>query len=80
MYQAQSEMCIGGKHHHSTFASSTIKMTEALELMHSDVCVKMQEKSLGEAEYFLTFTDDKMRYMWMYILKTKDQVFNCFLQ
>ena len=43
-------------------------------------CGKMQEKSLGGAEYFLTFTDDKTRYMWVYILKTKDQVFNCFLQ
>ena len=25
------------------------------------------------------FTDDKSRYTWVYILKTKDQVFDCFL-
>ena len=72
--------CIGGKHHRTPFANSTTKTTEALELVHSDMCGKMQEKSLGGAEYFLTFTDDKTRYMWVYILKTKDQVFNCFLQ
>ncbi len=50
----------------------------ALELVHSDVCGKIQEKSLGGAEYFLTFTDEKTRYTWVYILKTKDQVFNHF--
>ena len=74
------ETCIGGKHHHSPFASSITKMKEALELVHSDMCGKMQEISLGRAEYFLTFTDDKTRYTWVYILKTKDQVFDCFLQ
>ena len=73
------ETCIGGKHHRSPFASSTTQAADILELVHSDVCGKMQEKSLGGAEYFLTFTDDKTRYTWVYILKTKDQVFSCFL-
>ncbi len=44
------------------------------------MCGKVGEKSIGGAEYFLTFTDDKSRYSWVYILKTKDQVFNCFLE
>ena len=70
------ETCIGGKHHPSLFANSTTKTTEALELVHSDMCGKMQEKSLGGAEYFLTSTDDKTRYTSVYILKTKDQVFD----
>lgn len=48
--------------------------------MHSDVCGKMRERSLGGAEYFLTFTDDKTRYTRVYTLKTKDQVFDCFLE
>ena len=73
------ETCIGGKHLRTPFASSTTQTTEVLELVHSDVCGKMQEKSLGGGEYFLTFTDDKSRYTWVYILKTKDQVFDCFL-
>ena len=74
------ETCVGAKHHRSPFASSTTQTTEVLELVHSDVCGKMQEKSLGGAQYFLTFTDDKTRYTWVYILKTKDQVFDCFLK
>ena len=74
------ETCVGGKHHRTPFGCSTTKTTEALELVHSDVCGKMQMKSLGGAEYFLTLTDDKTRYTWVYMLKTKDQVFDCFRQ
>ena len=74
------ETCIGGKYHHSPFASSTTKTTEVLELVHSDVCGKIRERSLGGAEYFVTFTDDRARYTWVYILKTKDQVFDCFVK
>ena len=30
--------------------------------------------------YFLTFIDDATRYVWMYVLKSKDQVFEEFLE
>ena len=43
--------------------------------MHSDLCGKMNEKSLSGAEYILSFIDDKTRYVWVYFLKSKDQVF-----
>ena len=72
--------CIGGKHHRSSFETSKSRATEPLELVHSDVCGKMSEKSIGGAEYILTFTDDKTWYSWDYPLKTKDQVFDCFLE
>ena len=48
--------------------------------MHSDVCGKMNTQSLSGAEYFLTFIDDKTRYVWVYVLKCKDQVFERFLE
>ncbi len=57
------------------FSSST---TQTTEVVHSDVCGKIQEKSLGGGEYFLTFTDDKSRYTWVYVLNSKDQVFEVF--
>ena len=38
----------------------------------------MGHKSLGGAEYFLTLLDDKTHYVWVYPLKTKDQVFERF--
>ncbi len=52
------ESCLGGKHHQNPFSISSTHATEPLQLVHSDVCGKMSEKSLGEAEYFVTFTDD----------------------
>ena len=30
---------------------------------------------MGGAEYFLTFVDDKIRYVWVYPLKKKSDVF-----
>ena len=51
-----------------------------LELVHSDVCGKISERSMGGAQYFLTFTDHKSRYSWTCFLKPKDEVFYYFLE
>lgn len=48
--------------------------------MHSDLCRRMNEKSLSGAEYFLSFIDNKTRCVWVYFLKSKDQVFEKFLE
>ena len=44
------------------------------------MCGKIGTKSLGGANYFLTFIDDKTHYVWVYVLKTKDEVFKYFLE
>ena len=72
------EACTGGKQCKNTFKSSETETSMPLELVHSDLCGKMGQKSLGGAEYFLTLLDDKTRYTWVYPLKTKDQAFDCF--
>ena len=74
------ETCTRGKLHRSRFETSKSQTKEPLELVHSDVCEKMREKSLGGAEYFLTFTDNHTRYSLIYPLKTKDQVFDRFVE
>ncbi|CAA0826210.1 Unknown protein [Striga hermonthica] len=38
----------------------------------------MEVESLGGSRYFLTFIDDASRKVWVYILNTKDQVFEYF--
>ncbi len=49
------EACIGGKHHRSPFPTCVgTQSKEPLGLIHSDVCGKLNTKSLGGAEYFLT--------------------------
>ena len=69
--------CIQGKQHKATFPvrSDCEKTKEPLDLVHSDVCGKINCKSLSGAEYFLTFVDDKTRYTWVYVLKRKSDVF-----
>ena len=37
------------------------EVVEPLDLVHSDVCGKMNARSLGGAEYFITFIDDQTR-------------------
>ena len=48
--------------------------------MHSDVCGRLEAKSLSGAEYFVTFIDDKSSYVWIYILKNKSVVLKIFLE
>lgn len=75
------EPSLEGKHYRRKFSTDGGKWSdEHLGLVHSDVCGKMNAKSLSAGEYFLTFTDDKSRYVWVYILKRKDEVFPCFLE
>ena len=75
------ETCVGGKHHKSQFPKATgNRSTEPLGLVHSDICGKLNSKSLGGAEYFLTFIDDKTRYVWVYFLKYKDEAFQHFVE
>ncbi|MCI27168.1 retrovirus-related pol polyprotein from transposon tnt 1-94, partial [Trifolium medium] len=49
-----------------------------LEVVHSDVCGPFDEKSLGGNMYFITFVDEYSRKMWIYLIQTKDEVFDVF--
>ncbi|KAD6119895.1 hypothetical protein E3N88_11166 [Mikania micrantha] len=51
-----------------------------LDLVHSDVCGPMKTRSLGGCSYFVTFIDDHSRKVWVYSLKSKNQVFDVFKQ
>ncbi|RDX75394.1 hypothetical protein CR513_44725, partial [Mucuna pruriens] len=54
------------------------RKSEFLELVHSDVCGPLKVKSFSGALYFLTFIDDCSRKLWVYTLKSKDQVLEKF--
>ena len=69
------ESCVEGKQHRSQFPKSERRATMPLELVHSDVCGAIETSSLGGGRYFLTFIDDYSRYIWVYILKNKSDVF-----
>ncbi|KAJ4721123.1 Retrovirus-related Pol polyprotein from transposon TNT 1-94 [Melia azedarach] len=73
--------CLAGKQTRATFKTSPpSRKSGILELVHSDVCGPMKTKTLGGAFYFVTFIDDHSRKLWVYTLKTKDQVLDVFKQ
>ena len=74
------EACPQGKQHRNKFPASSTRADEPLGLVHSDVCGKINVKSLGGAEYFMSFIDDKTRFTWVYPIRTKDQVFKKFCE
>ena len=63
------ESCVVRKHHESPFPVGG--GTRAKEPLGLVVCGKVNARSIGGAEYFLTFVDDKTRYVWMYFLRHK---------
>ena len=75
------EGCVMGKSKRFSFPKqSESKTTKPLQLIHSDVCGPMHVPSVGGSRYFVTFTDDYSRYGTVYMLKTKDQVYNTFVE
>ena len=58
--------CVEGKNHRQPFQCSTERTTQPLELIHSDICGKIGMPSLSGGEYFVTFTDDYTRHVWVY--------------
>jgi transposase InsO family protein len=49
-----------------------------LELIHSDICEMNGVLTEGGQRYFMTMVDDASKYCYVYLLKTKDEVLNCF--
>ena len=75
------ESCVAGKIHRSPFPKTGHeRATELLGLVHSDVCGRIGSPSLGGAEYFVTFVDDKSHYVWIYPIKHKHEVFQKFME
>jgi hypothetical protein len=77
-YKGVCRGCALGKNIKKTFPSSENRSKKILDLIHSDVCSPMPVKSLGGSLYYVTFIDDFSRKTWMYLLKTKDEVFSKF--
>jgi Integrase core domain/GAG-pre-integrase domain len=73
------EGCILGKHYKLPFVKGqSLRATQLLELVHTDLCGPMDTSSLGGSMYFLLFIDDFSRMNWVYFLQTKGEAFKCF--
>lgn len=54
------------------------RKSKLLQLVHSDVYGPLKVKFFSGALYFVTFIDDCPRKLWVYALKTKDQMLEKF--
>jgi hypothetical protein len=70
--------CALGKNIKKPFSIRNNRSKEILDLIHLDVCGLMPVISLGGSLYYVTFIDDYLRKMWLYLLKSKDEVFSKF--
>lgn len=75
------EGCAMGKSHKQKFPKAKHYSKEVLEYIHTDLWGSPNTvSSLAGAHYFLTFTDDYSKKVWIYFLKTKDEVFHWFAE
>ncbi|KAK2578748.1 hypothetical protein KPH14_012274 [Odynerus spinipes] len=73
--ELEYEICIRGKMTRTPFPKRSMRETELLEIIHSDVCGPMKTILNGRAKYFVTFIDDHSRWTEVRFLKLKDKVF-----
>ncbi|CAL2246164.1 unnamed protein product [Prunus armeniaca] len=69
------EVCVQAKQTRNSF-KPVERNTLILELIHSDMCDSNRSPTRGGNKYFVRFIDDFSRYCHIYLIKTKDEVFD----
>jgi len=54
------------------------RASEALQVVHSDMCGPFEVPSLGGSKYFITFIDEFTRMIWLYTIKLKSEALEIF--
>ena len=68
------DACLAGKHKRASFPRQAWnRADEQLGLVHADLCGPIDPPTPGGKRYFLLLVDDHSRYMWIYLLASKDQ-------
>ena len=78
-FDRKCETCGEAKMARASF-KSVERSTEPLDLIHSDVCVMKSIQTRGGKKYFITFIDDCTRYCYVYLLRSKDEAIEAFMQ
>ena len=69
------EACMMGKKHWKPFPQEASGAKAPPQLVHIDLCGKMNMAALGGSSYFMMLIDDYSRRTWVYFLKGKDEAF-----
>ena len=67
-----------GKMTKTPFSGTMERATDLLEIIHTDVCGTMNVEARGGYHYFLTFTDDLSRYVFINLMEHKAETFEKF--
>ncbi|GJS60511.1 putative RNA-directed DNA polymerase [Tanacetum coccineum] len=70
------DTCQGAKHTREPFPLSDHVSTELGELVHLDLWGPYKVTSMEGFKFFLTIVDDFSRAVWVYLLKSKNEVFH----
>ena len=73
------EHCIKGKQTRVKFGTAIHNTKGILDYVHSDVWGPSKSVSMGGKNYYVSFVDDFSRRVWVYTLKSKDEVLGVFL-
>lgn len=71
------EACVSGKSTRKRFGIRN-KAKRLLEIIHSDVAGPITPTAHDGGKYFVSFIDDYSNFVYVYIIKTKSEVFDCF--
>ncbi|CAD6226085.1 unnamed protein product [Miscanthus lutarioriparius] len=73
------DSCVMGKQHRAPFPCvSTYRAERGLELFHTDLCGQISPPTPGGKSYFLLIVDDHSRFMWVEMLRSKDEALQYF--
>ncbi|KAJ0532260.1 putative RNA-directed DNA polymerase [Helianthus annuus] len=68
------EGCLVAKQTRKSFPDKAQwRASKPLELLHADLCGPITPQSMGGNRYFFLIVDDFCRYMWVYLLRSKDE-------
>ena len=71
--------CIQNKMHSSPFQNNRSRTNEILELVHTDMNGPHFNNGYDGSKYFLTFIDDYSKCALIYTVKSKNEVYDCFV-
>ncbi|KAK1423646.1 hypothetical protein QVD17_18952 [Tagetes erecta] len=73
------EGCLVAKQTRQSFPDEAQwRASKPLELVHADLCGPITPETMAGNRYFLLIVDDYSRYMWVFIIKTKDEALEKF--
>ncbi|GMF68371.1 unnamed protein product [Phytophthora fragariaefolia] len=72
--------CTYAKSHRNAFHSNRHieRATMSLHKVHSDICGPLPVPSISGCRYFVVFIDDFTRYMFLYPIKARSQLYSCY--